>query len=134
MKNILIILGRTRDDKGVAMSVYFDNQAGRTCAGWSTAGTKKSDYEIWRPNHTSCVMGKKVYIIRRKKTSRCWDDQPIDSEKFVTICPCEDSDWECDFGFHHVKMSKTCEPIDSRYEINTKNKTNSTYFFISTLC
>ena len=38
-------------------------------------------------------------------------------EKTFDLCQCEETDWECDFGFHKPKGSKTCEPVDPHYEI-----------------
>lgn len=69
-------------------------------------------------------MGRKVYIIRRKKNSKCWDDQPMDKENFVSVCPCTELDWECDFGYMYSKDKKECVPIEPKYEIDKRKPTN----------
>jgi len=76
----------------------------RVCKGLSKAGKQASDYEIYVPSHTSCIMGRKTYLIRRKRDSRCWDDQDIEKEHFVKMCPCTNEDWECDYGFRPVML------------------------------
>ena len=48
----------------------------------------------------------------------------MDQEKYVSICSCEEKDWECDYGFHHEKLAGACLPIDPSFEIVDKKPEN----------
>lgn len=66
-------------------------------------------------------MGNKVYVIRRKQTARCWNDQQAEHKNFVKSCSCSEEDWECDFGYIREDNGLgKCVPLDHKYQIQTQ--------------
>lgn len=86
------------------------------CKGHQTPNKGDSDYETWSPFKTGCVMGRKVFVIRRKQTARCWNDQLAEHKNFVKSCICTEEDWECEFGhFRDNNQGGKCVPVDQKY-------------------
>lgn len=62
------------------------------------------DYKTWSPTDglggRKCLLGRKQVYERRIPHVNCFNGRNYDRPISVENCPCDRSDFECDFGFH----------------------------------
>jgi hypothetical protein len=102
--------------KGLLVQLDFSSLHKKQCAAIEAAGSTDSDYEIWSPSASlrsgACLMGQLVTFTRRKRDAACFNGNH-DRKQFSKLCQCEDSDFECDFGYEQTEAAdgKTiCQP------------------------
>lgn len=78
------------------ITVDFENVLKRAC--------KDDDYEKWIPHgegaKNGCLLGRKVYILRPKKESLCFNGVDYIHQEKSECCECTHDDIECDYGYH----------------------------------
>ncbi|KZP04862.1 Oligoxyloglucan reducing end-specific cellobiohydrolase [Athelia psychrophila] len=96
-----------KDGQGRYAIVFLDfaNTRGRQC--------EEKDFERWNARASkdkTCIMGHKQWYNRRKADAECYVggkfQDPIEHDE---SCPCEDSDFECDYNF--VRHDNACIPV-----------------------
>ncbi|XP_065222382.1 sortilin-related receptor-like [Planococcus citri] len=73
----------------------------------------KDDYKDWNPTHPedkkmNCLLGKKTIYSRRIPTTNCYNGKNYHRAIKTEICPCDRSDYECDFGFVWNTTTENC--------------------------
>lgn len=94
----------TSDGRFASVFLDFADLQTRQC--------KDSDFEKWymqRDDKNACIMGHKQWYKRRKLDAKCYVgnkfEDPVGHED---DCPCQESDYECDFNF--VRQEGKCVP------------------------
>jgi len=121
--SMFIVYGVRRSEAsvtGVLVSLDFTATWPKECTGENAPDAKGSDYELWAPydaaeGSSSCVLGRKITYVRRKRDASCYNGKDHESLKTVETCACEADDWECDFGWEPVDpygrgISHECVP------------------------
>eukprot|EP00658_Telonema_sp_P-2_P021912 TRINITY_DN18742_c0_g3_i2.p1 TRINITY_DN18742_c0_g3~~TRINITY_DN18742_c0_g3_i2.p1 ORF type:complete len:724 (-),score=140.42 TRINITY_DN18742_c0_g3_i2:140-2311(-) len=95
-----------QDDTGVVISLDLRHTLDRKCHGAHDPGSSQSDYEKWNPRdsltasqHSGCLLGRRMFYVRRKKTSKCFNGANHQAMSEQQNCACTRMDFECDFGF-----------------------------------
>lgn len=98
---------------GVLISLDFAGIFRSNCVGVDTPGTTDSDYEKWEASDgaadTHCLLGREVEYVRKKQTSKCFNGETMERQKYVKNCECTELDWECDFTHSRTVKSFTKE-------------------------
>ena len=95
--------------KEVIVFLDFDKLDKREC--------KEKDFEIWHARvdedgKPTCIMGHTQSYRRRKADADCFVDEEFkDPVPETEDCPCQDQDYECDFGFERSSDGKACQPV-----------------------
>jgi len=66
-----------------------------------------SDYEQWNSS-SDCLLGKIETFKRRKRTSSCFVSYDISNPINKLLCPCKETDYECDFGYVFNTTQEKC--------------------------
>ena len=128
-----LAVGMTSDEQGMTVSMDFSNFFPRMCDPSSTGNT--TDYEEWSPHSahslSSCVLGRKISITRKKQGAKCFNGEKFDRKKVVENCVCSQEDWECDLGWSRVKEG-SCKRSDGSTELDfTKPEKCLVYYTVS---
>lgn len=101
-------------EKGVVVTLDFNDLHQPACQGISTPDTDTSDYETWSPydgrHGDKCFLGKKITYVRRKRDHQCYNPEEKEPILNQDNCPCTDTDFECDAGYKRTDSGQ-CEPI-----------------------
>jgi len=88
---------------GVLIFIDFSSLHERACTGFANPDTSDSDYETWSPSDGrlvgKCLLGHTVSYTRRKPEKQCFNPEEYERQTFVTNCPCQASDFQCDYGY-----------------------------------
>jgi len=97
-----IIIGDDAEGEPVVFGLDLTPVQPRVCVA--------ADYEEWTPSDgnpgKSCVLGRSVTYLRRKRDAECYNNNP-DHLVSSNPCDCTASDWECDFGFQPTPYNGT---------------------------
>lgn len=107
--------------RGVVVGVNFSTLNERRCNNPEEPDSPNSDYEKWSPsdgrgNH-SCLLGKKMIYVRRKREVDCFNGQDFERKTLVEYCTCSNYDYECDEGFTRPSHSEACTPLDPDHKL-----------------
>jgi len=100
----LMMVGFSSDNRFMIVSVDMGSLLPRTCT--------VQDFELWTPNdgrlNGRCVLGHTITYQRIKPGSQC--QSTINGLVNVkNNCSCQQSDYECDFGYYYNENSRLCE-------------------------
>ena len=128
-----IVYGNSEMGSGVVVGLDFSSLHKGLCKGVDSPNTEESDFEYWTPNgfvSPTCLLGRKVSYVRRKRESECFNGEEFERKKFIENCECTEEDWECDLGYAREK-SGPCKNINKQ-EIDYSPPANcSSYYFVS---
>ena len=100
--------------KGVVVGINFGN-AFPQCRNPNSPDSANSDYEKWSPSDgragRECLLGHKITIVRKKRESRCINDETFQRKIVVQNCECTEDDYQCDMGFERVEPGQPCTRI-----------------------
>lgn len=101
------------------ISIDFEEIITRKC--------KESDYEDWTPlarndgkTNDGCRLGIKSTFKRLKPSSFCYNDEALLKQTKTKTCPCDRTDYECNFGYE-PKTSRDSTCIRSSHIQNFAN-------------
>lgn len=141
-----VVYGETMTKKGkkrgIVVGLNFASLNERRCNNPEEPDSQNSDYEKWSPSDGreghSCLLGKKMIYIRRKREADCFNGQDFERKSLVEYCTCTNYDYECDEGFTRPSHSESCTPINpdthrlpEEGEIHTPPENCHSYFQIS---
>ena len=128
-----ILYGEANNGAGVVVGFDFTSLHERVCKGADSPNTESSDFEYWSPNGfitPSCLLGRKVSYIRRKRENECFNGEELERKKFIENCECTEEDWECDLGYSREK-SGPCKNLNKQ-ELDYHPPSNcSAYYYVS---
>ncbi|RYO75072.1 hypothetical protein DL762_010213 [Monosporascus cannonballus] len=88
-------------DHLLTINLDFTGLTDRPCR--DKGGGDTPDYYLWSPEHPlqpdGCLFGHKNQYLRKKKDSKCYNDQPLRQLVNVVDCECTRQDFECDYNF-----------------------------------
>ena len=100
--------------KGVVVGINFGN-AFPQCRNPNSPDSANSDYEKWSPSDgragRECLLGHKITIVRKKRESRCINDETFQRKIIVQNCECTEDDYQCDMGFERVEPGQPCTRV-----------------------
>eukprot|EP00270_Netrium_digitus_P010308 TRINITY_DN3195_c0_g1_i1.p1 TRINITY_DN3195_c0_g1~~TRINITY_DN3195_c0_g1_i1.p1 ORF type:complete len:836 (-),score=200.33 TRINITY_DN3195_c0_g1_i1:69-2555(-) len=95
-----------------------------------------SDYEMWSPTETRCMLGQNFTLERQRRTSKCWNGERYQRpEMKAQPCKCTQEDYECDFGSESVTAhdgTRSCLPIPHFYTSSCPTISSGSYSLAST--
>jgi len=101
----------SQDQNGVIIYVDFTELHTRECVGQDKPNTADSDYETWSPSDGrmagKCLLGHTVTYTRRKPEKQCFNSQKYERAENYEHCPCQASDFECDYGYERARTNGT---------------------------
>jgi hypothetical protein len=103
--------GEDKSAGGVIIYVDFFPLHERYCVLPDQPDTEESDYETWSPNGKitpNCLLGRKTSYIRKKRDSKCFNDEKFEKWNFIEFCTCSEEDWECDYGYFRRNNQGSC--------------------------
>lgn len=128
-----VVYGEANDGTGVVVGIDFSSLHERVCKGADSPNSEESDFEYWTPNgyiSPSCLLGRKVSYVRRKRESECFNGEELERKNFIENCECTEEDWECDLGYSREK-SGPCKSL-TKQEIDYSAPANcSSYYLVS---
>jgi hypothetical protein len=101
----------------MAILLNFESFNEQLCQGADSPNQESSDYELWIPNsNNSCILGRSVSYVRRKKNADCYNGQDFQRPTKVENCLCTEEDYECDFGYARAKDNKCTVDTTMQYK------------------
>jgi Sortilin, neurotensin receptor 3,/Sortilin, neurotensin receptor 3, C-terminal len=84
----------------------FTSTTVRACRGINSPGPSSStDFEYWTPKDSydrGCIVGHVWQVVRRKTDVDCFASAADDSIRLMSLCDCNDHDYECDVGYQRT--------------------------------
>lgn len=98
-------LGASRGED-IMISIDFSGLHEPQCKGVESAGSEKSDFELWSPHDdgrhgtsNKCFLGQQVTYVRRKQTAQCFNGEEFERQTMRVPCLCTQADYECDVDY-----------------------------------
>jgi hypothetical protein len=108
-----IVFAAINTTHSVTLRVSFDNIYSRTCTGWTVPLPVNSDYELWSPNASQCILGHVSTFVRRRRDVLCAHPAAFtNATASVVNCKCVAADFTCAYCFTLTSSGK-CVPDTS---------------------